>query len=260
MQFFWKILCGLAGVTGLAAAGPLLFSVTPIQAPPGYTTTNAFPGINNLGQVVGAVSGSGGVDSLFISNGSSFTLVAIPSNWDVNHVFINSAGQIAGWATILSSGALVPFIGTAAGVAAIPLPPEGDSTGADILGFNNSGQVVGNFDTSDGFQAFVGTSAGITLLPYGTGLAINDSGQVLVGNSDTVFILTGMTAASVSGCDASEIGGVALNNAGQVLFGGFAGGTPCVTTANTATPIPQVPGTGNNLNAGNQQPGHRCWG
>jgi hypothetical protein len=154
----------------------------------------------------------------FIATGSTSIAVPFPAGDTPSNVFINDAGQIAGYTIISGTPNLAPYIGTAAGVALVPLPPPTALGGATVAGFNDLGEIVGSMAVSGGLQAFVGTSAGITLLPYLTGDGINGLGQILVESQTQTFILTGGNAVIVPGAPPEFASG--LNNADQVV-GGF---------------------------------------
>jgi PEP-CTERM motif len=228
-------LLGLS-VAGLVGAGPVLFSVTPIQLPAGYT---ALPdvgqnngGINNLGQVVNIAAGPNNTFVPFIATSSSVTIV--PFSMFAEHVFINDSGQIAGWSED-ASFAFHAFVGDSTGTTLVPLP--NGATQAVVNGFNNSGEIVGNIYPFVPNSAFMGTGTSSVLLPFSSGDGINDLGQVLVEQGSQLLILTGASSVlyPVSGAL-----GLALNNAGQAVgeVNTPGGASAFITTTTALTLIP----------------------
>jgi probable HAF family extracellular repeat protein len=66
-----------------------------ILADPAATSTTPF-GINDVGQIVGSITGPG-FDSAFLYSGGSFTSFAVPGANYTNAYGINDAGQIVGY-------------------------------------------------------------------------------------------------------------------------------------------------------------------
>jgi uncharacterized membrane protein len=66
-----------------------------ILADPAATSTTPF-GINDVGQIVGSITGPG-FDSGFLYSGGSFTSFAVPGANYTNAYGINDAGQIVGY-------------------------------------------------------------------------------------------------------------------------------------------------------------------
>ncbi len=153
--------------------------------------------------------------------------------------FINDSGKIAGWGLSLTTFEDQPFVGTSSGVMSVLLPSTaslaGNIRGATVAGFNNSDEIVGTLIGDIGNQAFFGTAAGVTSLPYPFVYGINDAGQILVGDqANQLYILTGNSAVPIPGAIGS---GAALNNAGQAV-GVTASGQAFVGTTNGVTLIP----------------------
>ncbi len=236
---------------GLVAAGPVLFSVTPVAAPAGYSLPVGFGfSINNLGQVAGVASGPGNTFVPFIATGSSSVAVPFPVDQMAQQVFINNAGQIAGWASVPSAPDVVSFTGNAAGTTLVPVPlVAGEVPPASLAGLNNSGQIVGTLLTNSPEEAFVGTSGGVSILPYQVAIAINDLGQVLVADQNQTLILSGGNSTLVPGI----LGGlpIGLNDAGQVVGVGSNPqlGDAFVATIGGIVFVPNPPGFNRAINA-----------
>jgi hypothetical protein len=242
-------------LSGSLVAGPVLFSVTPVAAPPGYTIQSP-NSINNLGQVSGIASGPGGASGVFVSTGPISTVVLFPSSpqgFVPQAAYINNFGQIAGWAA--STGGEGPaFFGTVSGVSFVPLPATdkngGTVSGISVRGISDSGQFVGTTFSDLGDQAVVGASSGITQLPYDFGLAINNLGQVMVQNEPTTpplltYILTG-------GAPTTTIPGniipTGLNEQDEIVgpFANTVGGIGAfIATSGGITVLPPPPGFSN---------------
>jgi len=154
---------------------------------------SALTAINDSGQVVG-LGCSGGTAIPIIGTPSSISVIPLPYGTSVTSVdgtstvygpFLNNAGQVL--ANLYTNGVFSPFVGSATGLAPLPLPP-GFAPGGFATGFNDSGQAVGYVDIpSFPFGKFyVGSSSGTYDLaqwvPPGWVLAglggINNKGQI----------------------------------------------------------------------------------
>jgi hypothetical protein len=247
MRYSPAVLIGLLTLTGSLMAGPVLFSVTPVALPTGYTLADVLPTLNNSGQVAGVANGPGNTTVPFITTGNSSVAVPFPTSLQNNaatNIFINDSGQIAG-GTQGSSGNGPAYFGTASGVSFVP----GTDIGVVVNGLNDSGVFVGD-TVGAGGAAYVGNSAGITAIPYFFAVAINNAGQVVVvgpGSVPPLFnavtsILTGSTPAMVP-TPFPGVGPSGLNDADQVVGSGEA----FVSTTAGFTLIPPISGFANNF-------------
>ncbi len=235
---------------GLSFAGPVLFSVTPVAAPSGYTIQFA-DSINNLGQVVGVATGPGNVMAVFMSSGGVGVIVPFispPANYSPQSVFINDSGQIAGG----DAGAGQAFYGNASGVSFLATPAAdkngGTPIGVFVDGLSNTGTFVGGTEGAKGPQAAIGNAGGITQLLFDGGFAINNMGQALVqsGNGSQTFIVTGGSSSPVSGLGSFSAVD-SINNSDQIA-GSFTNSTNSafVVAGGSVTPIPH-PASGFNI-------------
>lgn len=155
--------------------------------------------INSSGQTAGSIIGS---YAPYVSNGSSYTNLAVPNNGSGYAIGLNDAGIAVGYGYVsyLTNHALVwSSNGTVTDIA--PTTPGYNSYAFDV---NNQGQVVGGSDTNGAFVYSSGTltylnsvvdftGSGITTLYQAN--AINDLGQIVgVGlgadGYQTAFLLT----------------------------------------------------------------------
>jgi probable HAF family extracellular repeat protein len=195
-SYAWGI-NSLGEVTGNSEAGnrvPLAFlysggRMTQI-GPTGFNFTEGFD-INNLGQVVGgAGTGAGGVNGFLYDHGHTIWLGSLRGG-DTFALAINDRSEITGSS---SNRAFIYAKGTMANIA----PQWSYSVGTDI---NNSGEVVGYYDTGSGYSRpfvflngkstdlfnLVDPSLGLTA---GEARGINDLGQILVNSNGRTYILT----------------------------------------------------------------------
>jgi Viral BACON domain len=181
---------------------------------------------------------------------STYTVAVIPAPSGLtiyNMVGINDSGQVAGTGSI--GATRQAFIGSPSGSTAIP----GGYSYAN--GINDSGQVVGSGNT----QAFIGTVAGITLIPLPAGwtsaggTAVNASGQVVgtggtsgSGPTSQAFIgtVSGSTAIPLP-AGWSSAAGQGVNASGQVTgYGanGTASSQAYIGTISGSTAVPMLAG------------------
>ena len=128
----------------------------------------------------------------------------------------------------------LPYLGTAAGGATIPLP-AGWVGGALGLGLNDNGQVVGwGYNQSTQPQGFIATSAGAVPVPPSGAILedINDSGQVVGGGR--FGTAAGTTVVSGLGT------GDKINSVGQII-GNVCGSTTCQPAFGTAAGVALIP-------------------
>jgi hypothetical protein len=160
--------------------------ITAIPLPPG-STFGSGTAINNSGEVAGdGYSGTGVATNYqpFIGTPAGISLIPTISGWTmVSAEAINDSGLVAGEGTT-SAGHSQAFVGTAAGVTAIPLPVG--ATDAFVIpgSLSDAGALVGN-STAGGWiwTASGGTQFLNTFVPSGwnivDGLSIADSGLIL---------------------------------------------------------------------------------
>jgi probable HAF family extracellular repeat protein len=150
-------------------------SVTIIPLPVGATYA---PGINNLGQVVGSFEDDAGIHTYVFSNGVLAIINALAGAMSFG---INDAGDIVG---NLNGGCFVYANGTLSTIN----PPGG--TCIQVSGINDSGQIVGTFEDSNGDHGFIDSNNVFTTINVPGAFTtdadgINDLGQI-VGQYSTV--------------------------------------------------------------------------
>ena len=176
-------------------------------------------GINDSGQVVGAISyGKGGVYA-FIWNGTTPTELRGDSATG-----INDSGQVVGYSDYNA------FIWN--GTTPTDLGMGGPYSSAN--GINNSGQVVGEYQYPDGrLHAVIWNGTTPTDLGYGSAIGINDSGQV-VGYSETpdgrfyATIWNGTTPTDLGTLGGSYSEANGINDSGQVVGSSYTFGNSAV--------------------------------
>ena len=168
----------------------------------------------------------------------SFTTVIDPSagatgdyNFDSQNIAINNAGEIIGnygdangnyygFVYSISSGTYT--------TVSDPLAVQGGSSGnggTTVTGINDSGEVVGSYNSGSGDSAFVESGGEYTTLSQGAyALGINNSGEIVgvnyVGNNDSEGFLYSNGIYTNLNDGLAGVGGTysfAINNSGQVL-------------------------------------------
>ena len=168
----------------------------------------------------------------------SFTTVIDPSagatgdyNFDSQNIAINNAGEIIGnygdangnyygFVYSISSGTYT--------TVSDPLAVQGGSSGnggTTVTGINDSGEVVGYYNSGSGDSAFVESGGEYTTLSQGAyALGINNSGEIVgvnyVGNNDSEGFLYSNGIYTNLNDGLAGVGGTysfAINNSGQVL-------------------------------------------
>lgn len=218
---------GYGFTAGNASSQAVLWNGTTPTALGGLGGTSSFArGINNLGQIVGYGSSANGTTVAALWNGTTPTvlggLAGVTNSYALG---VNNSGQISGYGfTQTSSGALafsaILWNGTTPTLLNNGLPtcqfcaPSAPAANA----INNSGQVVGQSNGSNGQALLWSSTNNPTYLGWGYANAINNSGQV-VGVSNSQATVWNGTTTSILGGLGGSFGSVAqgINNAGQVV-------------------------------------------
>jgi len=225
----------------LALAAPLLSVPLLAAAGPRYTVTgvagqDSFArGINNLGQVVGAMS-VGDSYHAFVHAGASVTDLGTFGGEGSTAFAINDAGQVAGTSYSYSDTPTRGFLYSSGTMSAIQ---TAGSTYA--YGINNGGTVVGGMTVStpdgDVQHAYTWTGSGFTdlgTLAIGDGsraFAINGRGEVVGAAANTFngapnfpenpFLYRNGTMSDMGNLGGIWSGATSINDRGQVV--GFSG-------------------------------------
>ncbi|MGA2893337.1 MAG: hypothetical protein ABSE22_10730 [Xanthobacteraceae bacterium] len=167
----------------------------------------------------------------------SFAKVSDPSaatsddNFDSQNIVINNAGEVIGNYGD-ASGNYYGFIYSISSGTYItvsdPLAAQGGSSGnggTTVTSINDSGEVVGYYNTGNGDPAFAESGGEYTTLSQGAfALGINDSGEIVgvnyVGNNDSEGFLYNSGVYTNLNDGLAGQGGTysfAINNSGQVL-------------------------------------------
>ena len=197
---------------------------TTLTAPPGYSANSN--GINNLGQIVGYLSGS--EYHGFIYNQGVFTYLDVPGAQRTYPTGINDKSQIVGYYVdgmgqahgfLFVNGAFNPF--------EVPYPVG--SNGTHPQDINNPGQIVGTYWTPQGeSRGFLFNNGVFTTLYAGilTANGINDWGDIVGTHSHSTsstvpYVLEQGNLILLTAGDPPLTGppghGDAINNRGQVL-------------------------------------------
>jgi probable HAF family extracellular repeat protein len=186
-----------------------------------YTTVDAFgtpagttlTGVNDSGQLLGAITGVSGAVKL---SGSTFTTITAPDGTQVaNALGINDNGDIVGSGYLLSAGILTPITG-----------PAG-SQSSFVGGINDSGQIVGSYNNDPehtgvyhGFLYSGGTYTTIDV-PGGEGggtvvTNISDNGQIVGTFGGHSFLDNNGSFTDIDGPNNTTTA-LDVNNLGQVV-------------------------------------------
>ena len=162
------------------------YSFTTIDVP-GATETYA-DGINNKHQIVGFFSDARGPHG-FVDTGGVFTTIDPPYGPLVDSYFgigINDRGQIVGTSNVLDANSRI--VGSTGFLDRGGVFTKINAPGADftqLLGINNSGQIIGFFSDANGTHGFVDTGGVFTIIqdPNASGASIpfgiNNGGQIV---------------------------------------------------------------------------------
>jgi probable HAF family extracellular repeat protein len=202
-------------------------------------------GIDDAGDIVGSVNTMGiNCSGFLLKNGNVFDLGGLGGT-RVSAAAINSAGQIVG-ASNTQDGSEHAFIyqnGLMTDIGAL----GGNSMGSAI---NDNGQIVGQSETSSGVvHAFLYSDG--EMLDIGQGnvisaaLAINNNGQVVgaITSLNHAFVyedgeMIDLNTLITESDRLTLCSGVGINDAGQILAGGFYSGD-LYGSAFLLTPIPE---------------------
>lgn len=203
--------------------------------------------INELGQVIGTASTADNQRHAFLWSDANNNGVSDPGEMiDLgtlggvrsDAIKINNSGQVVGFARI-SSGASYPFVwadannnGQSDPGEMIKIEPAG-SSGGEAYGINDSGQVVGQFISSDGYYHLFRYESGIITdlgtSPFGGdvifGNGINKSGQIAGDgnypdfNTYQAFLYQNGTFTPLGTLGGPSSGVLDLNDKGEVVGG-----------------------------------------
>jgi len=223
LSFFLAV--GVPLLSTVAFGQTPMFSVKRLDLLPGQTQATAY-GINNVGEVVGAVAGSRqcptGCAVIWV-NGSPTLLGAVAGATDTVGISINNAGQIAG----IADGDTIGFHAVIWNNGTPTLLPGAYSTASNAAAINDAGQVVGTAETSavewNGLtQTVLGLLPGYT---NAAGTGVNNNNLVVGGmccdsNGDERSVVWHGTVPSLLPQLKKNVGaneGYAVNNSGLVV-------------------------------------------
>jgi uncharacterized membrane protein len=209
------------------------------ESPPSYTVrflgAGSVVAINNADTVVGlTTSATTGAQSPWISvAGSAWTPLPKPAG--ATSAFptdLNDAGVVVGVASFPAGRRAIRWVPTGPDFTVELLPLLPGEVASYATGINNLGQIVGAragiLGTPFGFGWFYSDTAGVVGLEaaygwFATPNDINDAGLILAG-TQTLDSTTGtITDVGLVGpSNYNSIGGVALNEAGQIAGVGVA--------------------------------------
>jgi probable HAF family extracellular repeat protein len=227
------------------------------EAPPSYTLQFIGDGsvvaLNNVNTVVGLrTSPTTGVQTPLVSvAGGAWTTLPLPAGATGGFpTDLNDSGVIAGVANMSSGRRATRWTPTDAGYAVEMLPLLPGELASYATGINNLGQIVGAragiLGTPYGFGWLYSDAVGLVDLnaTYGwfaTPNDINDNGVILSGTQTFDLATATVTDVGLSGpANYNAIGGVAINNAGQI----FGSATLRSSSLNIVSVFRYTPGTG----------------
>jgi uncharacterized membrane protein len=264
MKTLSHILTALALTLPLAGAQAANWTITDLGAlgaPGNAIYESRAYNINNAGQVAGqgVVLTNGALANHYVvwSNGTQIDLGIRITSSGVDAAPINDAGQVAGW---IQAEDGQPFLWENGVVTRLPMLPN-TVDGCRVTGINASGAVVGD----NGVQRWWGVErvsvrwqGGVVAdlgLPYGSVIAINDSGALAIAAGQMgqrSYVLSGgfTNLVNVPGLDTNygTTAAADLNNAGQVCGWFHLNGTVDQTPhaflwqGGAGTALPEVPG------------------
>jgi probable HAF family extracellular repeat protein len=212
--------------SAVAASASAYASYT-VQAVPSLAGVVMTPtAINDLGQVVGQLNGTGG----FYFNGTTTTSLPVAGYYEANAVGINDSSTICGFGTTQQGDA---YVYTQQGSTVTNLGAI-NQYGTYAYGINNSGQIVGYGEDSTGRYDRAVLYSGGTFQNLGTlpgeagsdGFALNNRGDVVGISANTngagfPFIYTAGAMHQIGSVNGRGLG---INDSQQVvglIAGGF---------------------------------------
>jgi len=229
------------------SAGPYSYQL--IDPPSGtdagaYRNVNANQ-INDLGQVLGTVSGSTGSHSFLYSNGN-YTSLDAPGAISTTATQLNNVGQILG--RYSDAAGSHSFVYQDGNYAEVVVPDAALTTALQISG---AGKILGNYFDSSGLHPFIddngtyttlsvpGATSTIVQIGYSAGgnisSAINDADQVIGTYVDATgshsFLYSDGSYTTLAVPAAISTTATQINNAGQILgtYSTSAGNSPSST-------------------------------
>jgi probable HAF family extracellular repeat protein len=222
---------------------------TTIQ-PPSNSSFYSIGGINNSGQIVGALQGNSGG---FIDTNGVFSTIPSPGGryTSLQPLGINNSGQVTGILNYNPAG-VVGFLYSNGAVSTVNAPTAGLSY---AFGINNSGEIVGYtfsgnpIDGTAQETAFVNVGGNATTLtvPGASGsqaLGINDAGQIVGSYSisgvsgSNGFIDSNGVFITLNAPGAANTSLVGINAAGDVV-GNSANGAFLASPVPSSVPEPR---------------------
>ena len=217
----------LLTATSIFAAGP---TFTTIDVP-GAVFTFAY-GINSLGEIVGRYNDANFLEHGFLLSHGQFTTIDFPGApyTDING--INPAGEMVGVAWLPPDYFGNPFLLSKGQLTNIDLPPG--VPGANALGINARGEIVGGYGGRHGFLLSQGTFTTIDVPSSSLTFAQrnNDKGDIVglyCDSDDTVcandfsigahgYLLSKGTFTTINVPGASTTHCLGVNDSGEIVF------------------------------------------
>jgi probable HAF family extracellular repeat protein len=213
-------------------------TVTTISVPSADET--AALGINNLGQIVGWYSTGNTEHGFLYSNGTYTTLDDPASNHSTNLVNINDSGQIVGQ-YFNSDGSEHSFLYSGGTFTPIDVP---GSTQTRVHYINNSGEIVGSYDSNNATHGFIYQNGVYTSFDYPGATStfvgvINNNNQIsfdaIVNGVDQGFIATPVNGTTWTNPGTSGNWSTGTNWTGGTGSGGVPGTGDSVTLGNSSS-------------------------
>ena len=226
---------GLIVGTYWASGGIRTFSYLNGIAKPGISDPNAgwatYPQfLNDAGQIAGGYDDKAGKSHEFFYTNGHFNDVNVPGGANTEIYSMNNAGQLIGQYSPNGKQPVGRFFYSNGVYTRISMPGNLNNS-TSITGFNNSGEIIGEYEGKD-FQNHVylysnGHYADITApgADYTSVVGINDSGEVLgIYTSENIrgyktFVYKNGEYTTVDEPGAAFSEGAQINNAGQIVGG-----------------------------------------
>jgi probable HAF family extracellular repeat protein len=164
-----------SGVNGFLYSGGTYTTI----APPAGVDITLVRSINDSGQIVGYIVGTG-TNVGFLYSGGSYTIINVPGSTFTAAIDINNSGQIVGY--YQDAATIHGFLYSRGSYTTLDVP---GSTLTDAFAINNSGQIVGAYRAGAGIGSVYGflySDGSYTTISLGTptiATGINDSGQII---------------------------------------------------------------------------------